>query len=359
MKELETETLVRDTFRHHEHLVSGRAPGLVVAVRARADRRRRTMRAVGVAVAVFAVLGGAVVGVAATGGGRHADPAPVAGPDTTGWRWESWLGAQVMVPGDWTQEDFGCLGTNAPSVARFPRSEHTCGWTEPVDKEVALLGTGTEGDTKPQMRPVTIDGVPALRGDFRLPDGRYAGAIEVPSRRLGLTVRTMNAAKTEHILGSFRLVDVDHAGCPTLRPVREPSVVDSLSTGPFVPPYPASIAICVYHTGFGNEQVEGRLRRSMALAGVDAVRLADRLNAAEPGANPDPPARVCTQEGPVIADAMLIVRSGTTTTRVWAIFSSCTGRGLDNGARRAQLTMGIVWQIMQETGFSMRAPFSE
>lgn len=357
MNELETETLVRDTFRHHEHLVSGRAPGLAVAARARADGRRRTMRAVGVATAVFAVLAGTVVGVVVASGGRHTDPAPVADPDTTGWRWESWLGAQVMVPGDWTQEDFGCLSTNAPSVARFPAPRFLCSSPETADKEVALLGTGAQSDAKPYLRPVTIDGVPALRGDFQLPDGRYAGAIEVPSRGLGLTVRTMDAAKTAHILGSFRLVDVDHAGCPALRPVREPSAANSLSTGLFVPPSPESIAICLYHTGFGHGQVEGRLRRSMALAGTDAARLADGLNAAKPGANPDLAADVCRQEGPVSADAMLLVRSGTTTARVWAIFSSCTGRGLDNGTRWAQLTTGVVQQITQGTGFTMPAPF--
>lgn len=364
MNETETESLVRDTFRHHEHLVSGRGHALIGPVRTRADRRRRTIRVAGTAAAVLAVLAGTVVGVAVTGAARRADPPPAAGPGMAGWRWESWLGAQVMVPGHWSQEDYGCGGTAAPSVVRSGGPRTMCAWTEPTDKELALLGTvaeravpgtATADAPEPDSRALTIDGVAAVRHDFRLPDGRYAGTIDVPSRGLGLTVRTTDAATTEGILDSFRLVDVDHAGCQATRPVRAPGTGGTSPTGTLVAPQPASIAICLYHTGFGNEQLEGRLRRSTVFAGADAVRLAAALNGAAPGLNADPPARMCTQKGPVNPDALLLVRSGEVTARVWVIFSSCTGRGLDNGVRQAQLTMGLLRQIMGRIGFTMRA----
>jgi hypothetical protein len=67
------------------------------------------------------------------------------------------------------------------------------------------------------------------------------------------------------------------------------------------------------------------------------------LNAAPPGRNPDRPARTCdaAADSPD-PDAVLLTENGTLRIR----FSSCTGRGIDNGAGTAQASRGIVQTIM-------------
>jgi len=116
-------------------------------------------------------------------------------------------------------------------------------------------------------------------------------------------------------------------------------------------------SVCIYHSPniAWTPPIDGRLRASRTLTGDLAAHLAAGLNAAKPGGNPDPPASECTQERPVVPDAMLIVHGGGITTAVWVTFGSCTGRGLDNGVRRSQLTMSLTFEIMQRFGFSMLA----
>ena len=85
-----------------------------------------------------------------------------------------------------------------------------------------------------------------------------------------------------------------------------------------------------------------------------ALNVGHDLNAAAPGGNPDPPASACTQDRPVIPDAMILVRGATSTATVWATFTTCHGRGLDNGTRQAQLTLTLVYEITSRLGFTMR-----
>lgn len=359
MNQYEAETLVRDALRDHEHLVSGGAQGLAAAVRVRADRRRRTRRAAGLAAAAVAVLAAGGITVTAAGGRMQS----VTGPVTTGWRWESSLGAEILVPGDWTLDDLGCGMTGRPSVVRYPRFETLCATEEPATKEVAIFGTSPvqpAGQASPQpvtqlvARPVIVDGVPATRRQWRLPDGRYAGSIEVPSREVGLSVRTVDEAKTSRILDSLRLVEYDRSGCPAMRPTPGPDT-GQIPAATFVPPEPTSINVCIYH----NEnlpwmpRVDGRLRASRTLTGDLAKHLAAGLNAAKPGGNPDRPPGECTREGPAEPDARLLVNGDGIATTVWVTFNSCTGRGLDNGVRRARLTIGLTFEIMGGLGFSM------
>jgi hypothetical protein len=361
MNEYEAETLVRDAFRGREHLVEGCHEGLGPAVIARVARRRRVRRVVGAAAAVVTVLVGTAAAVAMANGGDRGDRATVTTDgDGTGWRWESSLGAEILVPSGWGLDDLGCLASDRPSVVRYPRPEFMCYGAEPVTKEVAILSPRSSVPADAvglTTDSVTVDGVPATRGEWRTPDGRYGGLVDVPSRYVAVEVRTLDVARTRRILDSVRLVDVDHVGCPARRPVRVPSgVLDEPLAGPFVSAEPTAIGVCVYHSGFGSEPVEGRLRSSRTATGDDAIQLAAGINAAAPGLNPDPPASECNDDGPPVFDVMLLVRTTDAVETVWVTFSSCTARGLDNGVRQAQLTMPLLWEIMRGVGgFTMPA----
>jgi hypothetical protein len=287
--------------------------------------------------------------------GSHAGKQEQALPDLVGWRWESSLGVEILVPGDWTLEDAGCGMTARPSVVRYPRSENDCATNEPATKELAIIGPpSNQSLASGPLEQIDLHGVPAIRSRWRLPDGRFAGLIELPSKEVAVSVRTREEATAKLILDSLRLAAVDWAGCPAMRPVRESRAADAT----FVPPQPNSIGICIYHSdaaGPWSEGIRSRLRASRTLAGDEAAHLAEAMNSARPGGNPDPPASICTQDRPVVPDVMLVVRGENATTTVWATFSSCYGRGLDNGAVRAELTLSLALEIMGRFGFQMVA----
>ncbi|NJC85364.1 hypothetical protein [Planosporangium mesophilum] len=266
---------------------------------------------------------------------------PSADNPPTGWRFESSLGAQVAVPAYWEVNDSGCGMTARPSVVRGKGLQTLCYTREPATKELAIIREAPEQSSPKQGSPTTIDGVPAQRDEMRLADGRYAGWISVPSRHVTLDVRTRNPQTTDWILHSFRLVDVDHLGCPT----RPPNTTGPPPRAGFVPADPARISVC-YYAG------TDRLQASAEITGDEAHRLVGMINAAPPGRNPDRPARSCdARTDRPDPDAMLRV----TTTTVRIRFSSCTRRGLDNGAATAQVTNDLVRTMMApvHAGYSL------
>jgi hypothetical protein len=228
-----------------------------------------------------------------------------------------------------------------------------CYTREPATKELAIIE-----DTPKPGTPTTIDGVPAQRGELRLEAGRYAGWISVPSRHVTLDVRTRSPQTTDWILHSFRLVDVDHLGCST----RPPTAAGPPPRAGFVPPDPATISVC-YYAG------TDRLQASAEITGDEADRLAGMINAAPPGRNPDRPARSCDARADrpnpdatlrmntlrIDATTRTAASPGTDETTVRIRFSSCTRRGLDNGATTAQVTNDLVRTMMApvHAGYSL------
>ncbi|MEU4642249.1 hypothetical protein [Micromonospora sp. NPDC023814] len=393
MSRYDVETLLRDTFLSHEAEADGGARDLTGAVRARVARRRRRARAAGAGAAAVAVLVTAGV-VPALTGDRPARPPAVdlAAEDraaTADWRWESSLGAEIRVPAHWTVNDSGCGMTDAPSVVRGVGPQPSCFTPEPAHKELAEIGERPGGGPltelparEPSGRPsagalperaVEVSGVPAVRAEGRLPDGRYAGTVTVSARQVAVTVRTRDEATTRRILDSLRLVETDHAGCPTRRPfvasapppeqdrsgAPVPEVAMLPGRTPFVPADPSSIAICAY--GEERDGVHGdRLRTSARLTGSDAAALASALNRARPGGNPDLAGNDCRPD-PARYDALLLVRGPDGETPVRVTYSGCSELGLDNGVRRAAVTMTLLAQMMRplKTGYSMRAKFPD
>ncbi|SCL65957.1 hypothetical protein GA0070606_4228 [Micromonospora citrea] len=381
MSRYDVETLIRDTFRSHEAEADEGGADLAGAVRARVARRRRRATVAGAGAAAVAVLVAVGVVPALVGQDRARPPAgDTAAEDraaTADWRWESSLGAEIRVPAGWAVNDFGCGMTDGPSVVRGGGLAHTCLTPEAVHKELAIISdrVGRQpDDARLPGRSVTVSGVPALRAEGRLPDGRYAGTINVPRRDVAIAVRTRDAATTRRILDSLRLVQTDHVGCPTQRqpvvnaplPGWEPPQSSTASDArtpprePFVPEHPSAVSICAYGSGVGGMPRPERIRASTRLAGADATALAVALNAAPAGSNPA--GKACPRPEPADGyDVLLLLRSRDGERRVVASWNRCVGRGLDNGVRRAQLTEPLLAAIMRPlgVGYVLAAPLSD
>jgi hypothetical protein len=281
-----------------------------------------------------------------TGGQPDANPPP-------GWRLESSLGAQIAVPDNWAVNDSGCGMTANPSVVRGKGLQTLCYTSEPPTKELAIIEDASKpGENAPKPgTATTINKIPAQRGEKRLPDGRYAGWISVPSRQVTVDVRTRDPETTERILHSLRLVDTDHLGCPT----HPPKKAKTRTQNGFVPPDPKTITVC-YYGGQDRLQASAEIKDAEkdAETGDNAHRLAAMLNAAPPGGNPDRPAQTCdARADPPNPDAILLMRDSAVRIR----FSTCGGRGMDNGARTVQVTRSVITTIMApiHAGYSISA----
>lgn len=371
MSRHDVEDLVRDAFHGHESEIDASQPGLVDAVRTRVGRRRRRARTVAVGATATAVLVAAGLVPVLT---RDRPPGPAqvaerhAAEDraaTIDWRWESALGAEIRVPDSWGVNDYRCNMTDKPSVVRAgggPRFD--CFTAEAATKELAFLSTSPDGQPGAVLpgHPVTVDGVPAVRAEGRLPDGRWAGSVTVDSRQVAVTVRTLDRATTRRILDSLRLVDTDHAGCAARRPAvpsapeTERAPAGGPARRPFVPAGPTSIGICLYPQWEHNPSSANRLQGSVRLAGDEATGLAAALDAARPGGNATHPGASCARPDPGQYDVLLLVAGPDgDTTRVRVRYSGCAGIGLDNGARTVQLTLRLLAQIMRplHTGYGV------
>jgi hypothetical protein len=371
MTDHEVEDFVRDTFRDHEHLVGDAATRLLPSVRTR-RQRRTTTRSAAVALAAVAVIGGTVVAAnALSTPGRTPEPSASATQGTVpaGWRVESAAGIEVAVPADWAVNDYGCGQTNRPSYVLNGGSYWACFTPEPSDKQIAQIMTPvtTVDDVKGAglgglaERQVFVNGVAATRAEGRITDGRFAGWLFLGPRRGAVVTKTLDPTVTRQILDSVRLVDgVDSVGCATRAPAAaRPPVVPLTTASPaFVGPEPTAISICHY----GMREPEGTPQQTMLLdwstriTGDDAHTLAALLNAAPPGTNRDGPAHECRETNllPLRPDIVLRLWNGDKVIdTVWVTYSSCTGRGLDNGTRHAQVSHTLL-RIMH-AGYTLQA----
>ena len=220
--------------------------------------------------------------------------------------------------------------TGRPTVVRAQGAQRGCFTPEAATKEVAILSPWVElpntisnepskGPEVPagvtaDRRPVAIDGIPAERATFQLPDGRYAGWIKVPSRNLALSVRTLSESRTTAILGSLECVTVDANGCSVKKRVAvDPGWWEaSPDTVPVAAPADR-IAICYYN------HAASTLAVSASLEGDRAAQVVAALNASERGLNPD-----CTKRGP----------TGPPKTRAPPVRRGRKAARSDHGARR-------------------------
>ncbi|WP_148085832.1 hypothetical protein [Actinocorallia herbida] len=314
----------------------------------------RGLGAVGLALALLVGMGGA------------------AGAKPAGWRFEGTAGAEVAVPGGWSVNDYGCGMSGRPTVVRAEGMRNLCYTEEPADKEVALIGYRADVEYSDQVEQLTgepvvtkVSGVAAERLAKRLPDGRYAGRVRIPSRDLVLVVRTLSETRTRRILDGFRLARTDAKGCPT---ESKRAKAGGVKGAKFVPAAPASVSLCYFAGGeYTDPEYVADLKKhglklaaSHRLKGAKARALATALSKARPGPNKDAPKSQCADGvRPVVPDLALIFRdkAGKRLGTVFATFQSCKGRRLDNGKRKAKVTEKLLFLMMDplKVGYSWSA----
>jgi len=345
---------VRELYEGHEPLVEGAAARLMPAVRLRLHRRRTAQRIgyAAVVLVVVLVLGGAAAAVSL---GRptevSASVLPANGETTSGsnappgYQIVSSLGAEITVPADWDFNDIGCRSSDRPTVVRGPYAVLLCLSRTLPDKEFIYLQPATRlvtpaqtiGDDAARLagHPVRVDGVAGTRAEGRVSGGQYGGWVILPGRDVEVFGRTNDRATLTRILDSVRLVDVDHAGCPTHAPTAE-LPHSGLST--FVDPDPEAISVCFY----AGEPV---LQASALRTGSDAKSLAAALNATKTGTGPV--GNCLAGSFPTGMDARLLVRSADGTVRpVDATFQACLHRHMDNGDGSHKLPVPLMTQIL-------------
>lgn len=365
MIEDETEALVRETFRSREHLVAGAGH---VDLLAKIEPAKRASGPAGLGVvpvgshrarlmvATIALIAIATVGavVLATTGGPGRAPGrggtgPAAGGDAPeGWVWYSSLGMEIAVPADWVVNDTGCNQSDRPTVARGRGAETQCLTPEPPTKRIAEISAVPDPSPPDSERlgivvdvtttEITIDGVPAVRTTGAVADGRYAAVLTVPSRQVYLLVRTTDQGERDQILDTVRLVDVDRLGCATERP---PVTAPADPAASLLPETTESVRVCFYGVG-----PDRPLAASAELGATDADWFVHAVDSAPAGRNPDAPPDQCIDTGEVVPDAVLLfIEPDGSVARLWMTFSTCTERGLDNGARQAHVSADMVVRL--------------
>ncbi|MEO3788187.1 hypothetical protein ABGB12_33080 [Actinocorallia sp. B10E7] len=273
------------------------------------------------------------------------------------WRVEGTRGAEIKVPADWRTNDFGCNMSDAPSVVRPSGPQPACYTPESPRKEVAILGSGEsqpEG-VKPTGTPVTVtvSGRKATRLEERLPDGRYAGYVKVPSAWIVLTVRTLSRSETTRILDSLRIVKTDVNGCAanSLRAPRRPGGVKGAR---LAPASPASVSVCYYGGGEYGDSPRAVKKHGLPIIasyrakGAKAKRLAALLNTARRGGNKAVPSSECSGGAAPYPDVVLVFKSSSGKRGVlFFTFQTCKKRGIDNGSRKGKITERILHPLME------------
>ncbi|MDI6106073.1 hypothetical protein QLQ12_46695 [Actinoplanes sp. NEAU-A12] len=262
-----------------------------------------------------------------------------------GWRWESYGGVQVGVPGDWGWDsqalrlDAWCIkpGNHPPAVARPgagvpliacdidregpPAGFLTAntGWTvgfNPTDKND---GTDHEGD-RTRVRRDSVEVI-----------------IQAPKQW------------RDRIAATIHQVRVDDAGCPSSH---------RISTGPDLRPTPpgdvatlrdvTSVSVCKYPLPYGSSASPSspRLLSSLRLDGPAAADQIREIAAAPVGGGLDTPANCAPEVAHGDQIIVLLVRSATGTGEITMRYAGCVQNGFDDGTTIRKLTKGGVGPLV-------------
>lgn len=341
------EQIMRDALARHAADAPD-AAGLAGAARARLAGRRRT-RVIGVAAASAAVV---IAGVVFAGGGPATRTAetPAAASDSAsppngalpdGWRWESYGGIEVGVPGDWGWGNGDqrllqwCVGRDRDPIVGRPggSTEVGCpGGESGPDPGTLLENTG----------PVVAFGQPLDR-----PDGPVQVRGDRATLVIGGVLLSVHAEPDlrEQILDTVREVEVDAKGCPVDDPVAtdpsrrpaEPVDVASL-TGV------TAVAACRYSISDpgGDTNSGAALLSSVGLEGSEAADAVAAIADAPVGGGPNSP-ETCMPEY-AYGDDLIVLRisSDAGESQVHLRYSSCDHNGFDDGVRVRDLTREAV-----------------
>ncbi|GGN59273.1 hypothetical protein GCM10010112_14020 [Actinoplanes lobatus] len=255
-------------------------------------------------------------------------PAPVA-PGTLpgGWRWESYGGVQVGVPGDWQWAERGlrvdafCIkaGEDQPPAVARPSGI------------VPAIYCG-EGETLIENTGWVVGFQPTDPG---APDGTEVQDDRTTVRLAGVEVIVQAPpAWRERISATIHQVTVDHNGCPARHPIsgspaaRPSNPVDITSLRAVT-----TVSACKYMLG-----APAMLESSLRLDGAAAARAVEVIAAAPAGGGPDH-ADQCLPEVSYGDDTIVLrVGSAAGVSEIVVRYSGCDHRGFDDGVTVRSLT---------------------
>ena len=262
-----------------------------------------------------------------------------------GWRWESFGGVQVGVPGDWGWDnqairlDAWCIkpGNHPPAVAR-------------PGAGVPAIGCGLDRKGPPPGLLIANTGWTVGFDRTDKGDGTDHQADRATVRRDGVEV-IIQAPKEwrDRIAATIHQVRVDDAGCPTSH---------RISTGPDLRPTPptdvatlrdvTSVSVCKYPLpeGVSGRLPSPRLLSSLRLDGAAAADEIRRIVAAPVGGGLDTPADCAPEVAHGDQIIVLLVRSATGPAEITMRYAGCVQNGFDDGTTVRTLTKAAVGPLV-------------
>ena len=297
----------------------------------------------GAVVATTALLVGGCA--AAEPGGTHGSaPSPDDSPSRSappaanqelpaGWRWESYGGVQVGVPGSWgwgngsQRLDQWCVEQDHPPIVGRPGAATLVGCAEGADppRSTRLRFTGPivafDRPEHPEDRTAHVgDRTTVVRNGVEV-------IIQAPAglrRRIAATVHE---------------VEVDVNGCPVLHPViddpaRRPEPAADVAGLRDV----TAVSACRYALTGQSYGADPRLISSLRLTGPDAARAVRAIAAAPRGSGPNAPDSCLAEVS--YGDDMIVLRvdGAGAQSQVYLRYSGCDHSGFDDGTSIRRLT---------------------
>jgi hypothetical protein len=332
-------------------------------------RRRPSPRGANI-VAAVAAAGLVTVVMAGCGSETSADddrtqddawtPSAPARPLPGGWRWESFGGVQVGVPGDWGWDNAnarisqwcvdGRRAHPAPAVGRPGVSTLVaCGDVdEDVPGEMLVRSTGEIV----AFEPIIDDsGPPPDQGDRRT----------VTVGKVAVIVQTRDPRLRQQIADTVHEVDVDAHGCPVDDPSahrpqkRPPDVGDLADLVEDGGSTDITVSACKYRIDYPDQPAgPPPLLASKLFNGSEAAKLVDAILAARPGGGPNAPGQCMAEHAYGDELTVLHVRvgdpgdAGAASQRVVVTYSGCDHNGIDDGHTVRHLQRDVLGPLSRD-----------
>ena len=296
-------------------------------------------------------------GVAGPSANRSSDATAMDGPVLpVGWRWESFAGAQVGVPGDWGWTN------SSQRIGQWCVDE---GRQTPLEPAVGrpggstLVGCSAFDKAVPQEMLVRNTGeIVAFEPDFAgAPEMKDAGdRLTVRTAGLSVIIQSRDEALRKRIAATVHQVDVDANGCPADDPVAQhpgqrPTPVIDLEDATARDGV-AWVSACKYVISHPDHPLElPPLLGSRRFDGVAARDLLATLVAAAPGSGPNAP-ESCMREYSYGDELTVLLihldQPGQALQRVHVRYTGCDHHGTDDGTTRRILTRDFVQPLLGE-----------
>jgi hypothetical protein len=283
--------------------------------------------------------------------GAPATPSPgattaAAGDLPDGWRWESYGGVEVGIPGDWGWDNGSQrLGQWCVRDQPGPPAVGRPGMSTAVG--CSATGSPATGSPAPHTLVTNTGPIVAFESTGDRTDGVTREGDRVTVRRAGTAVIVQAAAAVrDRIVATIRPAPRDSFGCTATHPIS--------STPSYRPAEPAavtgrtsvtSVSACKYTLPRvpGDKDRAGlSLYSALRLDGPAAQQAVRTVAAAPAGGGPDAPGQ-CLPESSYGDDAIVLtVRSAAGDSEIVLRYSGCDHNGFDDGVTVRALTADAV-----------------